>query len=122
MSDDRSHSHKFVQHCFENNFDFLHEHAIAMNRHIIWLDNCTGQFKNSHMFYWLCRMHVERGVLHIWSFFESGHGKGEHDGVGACVKRALVKEKMKISAVELLDACTIADWCTSALSEGGILN
>ena len=42
MSDDRSHFHEFVQHFFENYFDFLHEHAIAMDRHIIWLDNCTG--------------------------------------------------------------------------------
>ena len=78
-----------------------------MDRHIIWSNNCTGQFKNSRMFYWLCRMHVERGVPHIWSFFEFGHGKGEHDGAGACVKRALVKEQLKISAAELLDARSI---------------
>ena len=36
-------------------------------------------------------------------FFEAGHGKVDHDGAGACVKRALVKEKLKISAAELLD-------------------
>lgn len=60
-------------------------------------------------------------VPHIWSFFESGHGKAEHDGVGACVKRALVKEKMKISVEKLLDACTIVDWCTYALSQGELL-
>ena len=58
---------------------------------------------------------------HIWSFFESIHGKGEHDGVGACVKRALVKEQLKISGAELLDAHSIVDWCSSALSRGGIL-
>ena len=51
MSDDRSHSHDFVQHFFENYFDFLHEHAIAMGIHIIWSDNCIGQFKNAHIFY-----------------------------------------------------------------------
>ena len=54
-------------------------------------------------------------------FFESGHGKGEHDGVGACVKRALVKGQLKISAAELLDACSIVDWYSLALSEGGLL-
>ena len=42
--------------------------------------------------------------------------KGEHDGAGACVKRALVKEQLKISEVELLDARTIVDWCSSTLS------
>ena len=107
--DDRSHSHEFVQHWFENFFDFLHEHAIAMDRHIIWSYNYTGQFKNYRMFYWLCRMHVERGVPHIWSFFEFGHGKGEYDGARAFVKRSLVKEQLKISAVELLVAHSIVD-------------
>ena len=53
---------------------------------------------------------------HIWNFLESGHGKGEHNGVGACVKRALVKELLNISAVELLDVCSIVDWCSLALS------
>ena len=70
MSDDRSHSHEFVQHYFENYFDFLQEHAIAMDGHIIWSNNCTGQFKNARMFYWLCRMHIERGCL-IFGFFWS---------------------------------------------------
>ena len=81
-----------MQHCFENYLDFLREHAISIERHIIWLDNYTGQFKNAGIFHWLCRMHIERGVPHIWSFFESGHGKREHDRVGACVKRALVNK------------------------------
>ena len=84
MSDDRSHSHEFLQHFFKNYFDLLQERDISMYRHIIWSDNCASQFKNACMFYWLCRMHVERGVPHIRSFFEFGHGKGEHDGAGAC--------------------------------------
>ena len=74
------------------------------------------------MFYWLSRMHVERGVPHIWSFFEAGHGKGEHNGVGACVKRALVKEQLKISREKFSDARSIVDWCSSALSQGGTLD
>ena len=69
MSDDRSHSHKFVQHFFENYFDFLEEHDIVIDRYIIWSNNCIGQFKNAFMFYWLCRMHIERVAAHIWNFF-----------------------------------------------------
>ena len=61
-------------------------------------------------------MYVERGVSHIWSFFEFVHGKWEYDGAGACVKRALVKEQLKISAIELLDAYSIVDWCSLPLS------
>ena len=116
MSDDRYHSHEFVKHCLDNYFDFLHEHAIAMDRHIIWSDNCTSQFKNARMFYWLCRMHVERGVPHIWIFFELNHGKGEHDGVGACMKGALVMEQLKILGAQLFDARSIVDWCSLSLS------
>ena len=59
---------------------------------------------------------------HIWSFFESGHGKGEHDGAEACAKRALVKEKLKILTTELLDARSIGHWCSLALSQGGTLD
>ena len=93
-----------------------------MDRYIIWLDNCTGQFKNACMFYWLCRMHVERRVPHIWRFFEFGHGKWEHDGARECVKRSLVKEQLNILGVELLNAHSIVDWCSLALSQGGTLD
>ena len=58
---------------------------------------------------------------HIWSFFESAHGKGEHDAVGPCVKRALVKDQLKISEAELLDSHSIFDWRSSTLSQGGLL-
>lgn len=34
----------------------------------------------------------------LWSFFASGHGKGEHDGAGAVVKRALTQEQLKPDA------------------------
>ena len=35
------------------------------------------------------------------------------------MKRALVKEQLKISTTELLDARSIFDWCSLALSQGG---
>ena len=51
----------------------------------------------------------------------SSHGKREHDGAGARVKRALFKEQLKILGAELLDDSSIVDWCSSTLSQGGIL-
>jgi hypothetical protein len=55
-------------------------------------------------------MHIEIGVAHIWSFFRFGHGKGEHDGLHACVKRALVNEQIKIRCdAKFSDACSIVD-------------
>ena len=88
----------------------------------MWSDNCIGQFKNAHMFYWLSRMHVERHIPHIWCFFEAGYGKGEHDGAGACLKRALVKEQLRISGANFSNAHSIVDWCSSTLSHGGTLD
>ena len=59
--------------------------------------------KNARMFYWLSRMHVTSGVKHFWTFFEARHGKGEHDGVGACVKRALNREELKYKGGAILE-------------------
>ena len=38
------------------------------------------------------------------------------------MKRALVKEQLKILAAELLDARSIVDWCSLTLSQGGTLD
>ena len=38
------------------------------------------------------------------------------------MKRTLVKEQLKISTTELLDACSIVDWCSLELSQGGDLD
>ena len=37
------------------------------------------------------------------------------------MKRAQVKEQLNISVAELLDAHSIIDWCSLALSQGGLL-
>jgi hypothetical protein len=29
---------------------------------------------------------IKKNITHCWNFFETGHGKGEHDGAGACIK------------------------------------
>ena len=46
-------------------------------------------------------------VPHIWKYFETGHGKGKHDGAGACIKTALRREEMKFTGVHLRDATSI---------------
>ncbi|KAH9300319.1 hypothetical protein KI387_011902 [Taxus chinensis] len=43
---------------------------------------------------------------------EERHGKGEHDGAGACVKRALAREELKFKdGAKFTDAKNIVDWC-----------
>jgi len=77
-----------------------------------------------------------------WSFFESGHGKGEHDGagkrmglmtnlpnlvkfalylmylvfLGACVKSALRRYQLKPDAELLDNAQKVVQWCTSNMT------
>ena len=75
-------------------FSYLKERNINVDKHYVWSDGCVAQFKSSRPFYALCRYHRNENIKHIWNFFESGHGKGEHDGAGACIKRALRKYQM----------------------------
>ena len=94
-----------------------------MTQHWIWLDNCTRQFKNARMFYWLSRTHRQTNIQHVWSFFEAGHGKGEHDGAGACVKRALSREQLKFEEkAKLKNAHEIVEWCNKYLYTGSSQN
>ena len=86
ISDDRTHDTHYVQHCFDIIYDSLKTRGIVMNEHWIWSDGCAGQFKSSRSFFWLCRLQRKTNIKHHWNFFETGHGKGEHDGAGACVK------------------------------------
>jgi hypothetical protein len=37
----------------------------------------------------------------LWNFFGSNHGKGEHDGTWAMVKRELHKEQLRLNAPSL---------------------
>ena len=54
---------------------------------------------------------------HIWNYFETGHGKGEHDGASACIKTALRREEMKFIGALLRDNAYIVKWCASVMGE-----
>jgi hypothetical protein len=73
-----------------------------MDQHWIFLDGFTSQLKNAHVFQWLCMLHKKLKVPHIWNYFESKHGKGEHDGAGACIKRALRRQEMDFTTTSLI--------------------
>ena len=54
----------------------------------------------------------------MWKYFETGHGKREHDGAEACVKTSLQREELKLSIVStILDAQSIVRWCTLVMGE-----
>ena len=57
------------------------------------------------------------GIEMMWSFFASGHEKGEHDGVGAAIKRALTHEKLKSNGWKLKCAEDVVDFLIHKLNE-----
>ena len=101
VSDDREHDTLFVQHCFGLIYDSFKNNGVSFIEHWIWSDGCAGQFKSACSFYWLSCLHKETGIRHTWTFFETRDGRGEHDGAGACVKRALRRYQMSHSASQL---------------------
>ena len=71
------------------------------------------------VFQWLCILHKRHKVPHIWNYFETRHGKGEHDGEGACIKTTLHRKEMKFTTISLIrDANTIVSWCSSVMGKG----
>jgi len=53
-----------------------------------WSDGPTTQYRNKANFYFFSTVLHQMGYhAATWNFFESGHGKGAPDGIGASVKR-----------------------------------
>ena len=75
-----------------------------------------GKFKSARSFFWLCCLHTKTCINHCCNFFETGHGKVEHDGAGACIKQALQRYQMNPYARRLVDAKEVVQWCIATLS------
>lgn len=53
----------------------------------IFTDGPTGQYKNKNVFFLICHFFKKFDFETVtWHFWESGHGKGPQDGVGAACK------------------------------------
>ena len=101
VSDDCENDTLFVQHFSQLIYDSFKKNGVSFTEHWIWSDGCVGQFKLACPLYWLSHLHKETGIRHTWRCYEMGHRKGEHDGVGACVKQALRRYQMSHSASRL---------------------
>ena len=116
ISDDCTHDTCFVQHFFGMLYKELSRRKVTFKEHWVWSDGCAGQFKSALSFLWLSCLHRNKDVCHTWIFFETRHGKGEHDGVGACVKHALRRYQMNHSASHLANSNDVVNWCKQNLS------
>ena len=55
----------------------------------------------------------------MWNFIEAGHGKGEHNAVGACIKSALAREELKYKdGAILIDEKSVIQWCNTTMGLG----
>lgn len=95
ISDDKNHDTLFVQHCLLLHVGWLKQQNLFPNKHWVWSDGAASQFKAKRPFYFVARYFQMTGVEMMWNFFASGHGKGEHDGAGAVIKRTLTQEQLK---------------------------
>ena len=94
--------------------------GVTVKEHWVWSYGCVGQFKSARSFFWLSRLHKTTKIRHTWNFFETGHGKAEHDGAGACVKYALRRYQLNHSASEHANYLDVVNWCKDNL--GHVLN
>ena len=54
-------------------------------------------------------------MTHCWNFFETSHGKGENDTVGACVRRELRRYQMNPHVNQFESADQVVGWCKLVL-------
>jgi hypothetical protein len=51
-----------------------------------------------------------------WHFWGTGHGKGPHDGAGACLKQTIRKEQLKPDSVRLHGASDVVNFLKTAMN------
>ena len=111
VSDDKSHDSAYVQHCLLLHWDWLEDSGFMFNEHWVYSDGCSGQFKCATAMYFVARYPMlTKGCMMQWNYFESAHGKGEWDGAGAIVKRALRPEQIQNPLWQLANASQVVDF------------
>lgn len=111
ISDDKSHDSAFVQHCLLLHWDWVQDANLDIQEHWVYSDGCSSQFKCATAMYFVARYpSLTGGCLMRWNFFESAHGKGEWDGAGAVVKRALRAEQIQNPSRPLQNADQVVEF------------
>lgn len=52
-----------------------------------------------------------------WHYWGSGHGKGPHDGAGACLKSGLRKEQLRVDSTRLHNAEDVVHFLRSSMNQ-----
>lgn len=111
ISDDKCHDSAFVQHCLLKHWQWAVQLGLEFQEHWVFSDGCSSQFKCATAMYFVARYPLlTGGCLMRWNFFESAHGKGEWDGAGAVVKRALRQEQIQNPNRPLQNAAQVVEF------------
>jgi len=69
-------------------FGYIQENYPSAKHITFWSDGPSSQYKQKNNFARLCTEPFQYGFQSVsWNYFESAHGKGAADGVGAAIKR-----------------------------------
>lgn len=118
ISDDKDHDSAFVQHCLLLHWDWLVDSGFSPGEHWVFSDGCSAQFKCATAMYFVARYPLlTGGCMMRWNFFESAHGKGEWDGAGAVVKRALGAEQIQNPLRPLQNAAQVVQFLEEKYTE-----
>ena len=119
ISDDKQHDTLFVQHCFMLHDRWLKQQGHRLRYHWVWSDGAASQFKARRPFYFVARYKQSTSLHMMWSFSASGHGKGEHDGAGAVIKRTLTHEELKPNGAPLKCAADVVNFLNATFGDKG---
>lgn len=103
LSDVLVHSSLFVEAAMDC-LQLQIEGSKGVKQLIIWSDGCASQFKSCKVFALHAMRSVSMGIHIFHLYFSSGHGKGDHDGQAAVIKRYL-REEASHRTVDNLISC-----------------
>jgi hypothetical protein len=118
ISDDKEHDSAFVQHCLLLHWDWVLDAGLMAEEHWVYSDGCSAQFKCATAMYFVSRYPLLTGGCKMWwNYFESAHGKGEWDGAGAVVKRALRAEQIQNPLQPLQNVAQVVEFLEEEYTE-----
>jgi hypothetical protein len=123
ISDDKVHDNLFVQCYLAHHWRYLNANRMFPARHVVWSDGCSAQFKGGRSWFHVGRYpsltvvpELPEGCTMEWNYWGTGHGKGPHDGAGACLKQLLRKEQLKTNGHKLQCAKDVVEFLNSSLA------
>ena len=82
-----SHSASTVTAFIDNIMKKVKEWDTEVKKIHYFTDSPSSQYRNRFIFHTVANHQELYGMLAVWNYFESGHGKGPCDGLGGTVKR-----------------------------------